>query len=83
MNEDEVRRAWQTLDQDAEAAGYHLNTDREFALDLVRGLLTNGVRYGYQSCPCRMASGERTRDLDIICPCDYRDPDLSEFGTCY
>lgn len=22
-------------------------------------------------------------DRDIICPCDYRDPDVQEFGTCY
>ena len=21
--------------------------------------------------------------MDIICPCDYRDPDLDEYGTCY
>ncbi len=21
--------------------------------------------------------------MDIICPCDYRDPDLNEYGTCY
>ena len=22
-------------------------------------------------------------DRDIICPCDYRDPDVEEYGTCY
>ena len=22
-------------------------------------------------------------DRDIICPCDYRDPDVAEFGACY
>jgi ferredoxin-thioredoxin reductase catalytic chain len=83
MNEEEVKRARQTLNRDAEAGGYHPNPDQEFTLDLMRGLLANEDRYGYRSCPCRMASGERARDLDIICPCDYRDPDLSEFGTCY
>ena len=83
MTEEEVKRAWQTLDRDAEAAGYHLNPDQEFTLDLVHGLLANEARYGYQSCPCRMASGQGARDLDIICPCDYRDADVSEFGTCY
>jgi rubrerythrin len=25
----------------------------------------------------------RAEDLDIICPCDYRDPDLGEYGACY
>jgi ferredoxin-thioredoxin reductase catalytic chain len=83
MSEEEVKRAFETLDRDAESGGYHLNPDREFTLDLVGGLLANDARYGYPSCPCRMASGDRAKDLDIICPCIYRDPDLSEFGTCY
>jgi ferredoxin-thioredoxin reductase catalytic subunit len=83
MNEEEVVARWQRLNRDAEAVGYHLNPDQEFTLDLVRGLLANEERYGYPSCPCRKASGDRASDLDIICPCDYRDADLSEFGSCY
>ncbi len=31
---------------------------------------------------CRLASGAK-EDLDIICPCDYRDPDLDEYDACY
>ncbi len=46
-------------------------------------MLVNGQRYGYWACPCRLASGKREADLDIICPCDYRDPDLGEYGACY
>jgi ferredoxin-thioredoxin reductase catalytic chain len=49
----------------------------------VDGLLTNEDRYGYWACPCRLASGDKQRDLDIICPCDYRDPDLYDWGACY
>ena len=71
------------LDRDAESAGYHLNPDTEFTKDLVRGLLVNESRYGYQACPCRLASGVKEDDLDVICPCDYRDQDLEEFGACY
>jgi ferredoxin-thioredoxin reductase catalytic chain len=71
------------LDQDAEAGGYHLNSDEAFARDLVSGLLINQQRYGYQSCPCRLAVGDREKDLDIICPCDYRDADLLDWGACY
>jgi ferredoxin-thioredoxin reductase catalytic subunit len=69
--------------KEAEASGYHLNPDREFTKELVRGLLINSDRYGYLACPCRLAEGMRKRDLDIICPCDYRDPDLKQYGTCY
>lgn len=49
----------------------------------MKGLLVNKGRYGYLSCPCRLATGQKAEDLDIICPCDYRDPDLSEYGSCY
>lgn len=78
-----VEARYQELFRDAEAAGYHLNPDKEFVLDLVRGLLVNESRYGYPSCPCRRATGDKALDLDIICPCDYRDQDLSEYGMCY
>ena len=71
------------LRREAEAAGYFLNPDEQFVLGLMEGLLTNEERYGYQSCPCRLSEGVRDKDVDIICPCDYRDPDLDEYGACY
>ena len=74
---------YKRLKREAEASGYLLNPDREFVMDLMEGLLTNQKRYGYLACPCRLADGVREKDLDIICPCDYRDPDLSEHGACY
>lgn len=73
----------QKLVREAEAGGYHLNPDREFTRQLVKSLLVNQERYGYWACPCRLASGDKAADLDIICPCDYRDADLNEFGSCF
>lgn len=81
--EKEVGELLQQLSADAEAGGYHLNPDQEFTRELARGLLTNLKRYGYLSCPCRIAEGIKEKDLDIICPCDYRDPDLNDSDACY
>ncbi len=81
--EDAVRDLYERLDRDAEASGYHLNPDRDFTAELVRGLIVNQERYGYWACPCRLASGDKQEDLDIICPCDYRDADLLDWGACY
>jgi ferredoxin-thioredoxin reductase catalytic subunit len=78
-----VDAAYQRLKGEAESGGYHLHPDVAFTKDLIRGLLANESRYGYGACPCRLASGIKDNDLDIICPCDYRDPDLSEYGSCY
>ncbi len=79
----EIERLYQRLSSEAEAGGYHLNPDLDFTKELVKGLLVNGKRYGYRACPCRLASGDKEDDLDIICPCDYRDADLSDYDTCY
>jgi ferredoxin-thioredoxin reductase catalytic chain len=83
MSSQEAKALYERLKLEAEAAGYLLNPDEKFVLGLMEGLLTNEERYGYQSCPCRLAEGAREKDLDIICPCDYRDPDLDEYGACY
>jgi ferredoxin-thioredoxin reductase catalytic subunit len=66
-----------------EAKGYFFNKDKAFVLDLMESLLINRERYGYMACPCRLASGRRELDKDIFCPCEYRDPDVAEFGACY
>ena len=79
----EVERTFERLHREAEASGYHLNPDSAFAKELIQGILVNQERYGYWSCPCRLASGEQEQDMDIICPCDYRDADLDEYGACY
>ena len=83
INQEEIDRLFKRLDREAEAGGYHLNPDTPFTQELVRGLLINEKRYGYWACPCRLASGNKEDDLDIICPCDYRDPDPTDYGACY
>lgn len=83
ITEKEVDEAYEKLKQEVERKGYFLNPDIEFTKNLIKGLLINGKRYEYWACPCRLASGSRKKDLDIICPCDYRDADLNEYGCCY
>ncbi len=83
MPEERINKVYEKLKKDTEAGGYNLNPDIDFTKKLVRGLIVNEDRYGYQACPCRISSGVKQDDLDIICPCDYRDPDLDEYGTCY
>jgi ferredoxin-thioredoxin reductase catalytic chain len=79
----DVDRLFTRLNREAIDAGYHLNPDPSFTMELVKSLLVNEKRYGYWACPCRLADGKKSQDLDIICPCDYRDEDLEEYGACY
>ena len=79
----EVDDLHETLKKIQEPKGYYFNRDREKTFQLLRALLTNKDRYGYMSCPCRLAVGDRDKDKDIICPCTYREPDVEEYGSCY
>jgi len=83
ITDEEIDRVYCEIDHNAESAGYHLHPDEAFTKGLVRGLIENERRYGYRSCPCRLAMGSKEADLDIVCPCDYRDPDLAEHNACY
>ena len=79
----EAERLYETLKKVQEPKGYYFNRDKEKVFDLLDALLVNKKRYGYMSCPCRLASGERDLDKDILCPCVYRNPDVEEYGSCY
>jgi ferredoxin-thioredoxin reductase catalytic subunit len=80
MNAEEL---YERLKKVNEPKGYFFNKDRSMVMELLEGLLTNKDRYGYMCCPCRLASGDRMADRDITCPCDYRAPDVAEYGACY
>lgn len=79
----DANQLFEMLKKTQEKKGYCFNKDKERVLELMESLLTNKARYGYMACPCRLASGERDADKDIICPCVYREPDVREFGSCY
>ena len=66
-----------------EKKGYFFNPDQGMTLDLLEQLLVTKARYGYMVCPCRLASGARENDRDIMCPCEYREPDVAEYGVCF
>lgn len=74
---------YEMLKKNQEPKGFFFNKDKAWVLQILADLLVNKERYGYMSCPCRLASGVREKDNDIICPCQYRAQDVKEFGSCY
>lgn len=79
----EIENIKKRVENDAQANGYYLTPDPEMLQNLLEGLQKNEERYGYPSCPCRLASGKLELDKDIICPCYYRDPDVNDYGQCF
>lgn len=74
---------YEMLKKVQEPKGYYFNQDHERVMELMEALLLNKERYGYMCCPCRLASEDREKDKDIICPCVYREPDVKQYGSCY
>jgi ferredoxin-thioredoxin reductase catalytic subunit len=79
----EVEKFYEMLKKTQEPQGYYFNKDKERVFELLEALMINKDRYGYMSCPCRLASGRREQDKDILCPCVYRKADWKEYGSCY
>ncbi len=77
---EEVRKR---AEADAKTYGYYLTPQPDLRQGFLEGLKINEDRYGYPLCPCRLTSGNFEFDRDIICPCDYRDPDVAQYGSCY
>ncbi|MCI0515573.1 ferredoxin:thioredoxin reductase [candidate division KSB1 bacterium] len=78
-----IEKYYEVLKKYAPTQGLILNPDWEVVSPLLQGLLTNGARYGYRTCPCRPATGVLEKDRDIVCPCAYAKADIAEFGACY
>ena len=83
ITDEEINILFNRVKKEAEQGGYQLNPDTPFVKMLLKGMIINQKRYGYMACPCRLATGRQAEDLDIICPCDYRDPDLNDYSSCY
>jgi ferredoxin-thioredoxin reductase catalytic subunit len=79
----EAQKLYETLKKIQEPKGYYFSANKERVMELLEALLVNKERYGYMCCPCRLASGDRDADKDIMCPCEYRAQDVEEYGSCY
>ncbi|ACN17163.1 FtrB [Desulforapulum autotrophicum HRM2] len=79
----EIKAFYEKLRKIHEPKGYFFNNDTNLVYELLEALLQNKETYGYMACPCRLASGDKENDRDIFCPCDYREPDVAEYGSCF
>jgi len=69
MNEEELRKK---LEKFTENKDFKLNPDDWHANFIIKGLLENEKKYKFKLCPCRLRDGTRERDLELICPCNFK-----------
>lgn len=79
----DAKELYERMKKVQEPKGYFFNKDINRTFELLEALIHNKGRYGYMGCPCRLLSGDRKHDRDIVCPCVYSIPDIAEYGSCY
>jgi ferredoxin-thioredoxin reductase catalytic subunit/rubredoxin len=82
-SKEDIEETIHRLKKEAQAGNYNLNPNREDLEIVIDGYLEAEKKYGYPACPCRLADGDYEKDKDIVCPCAYRDDDITEYGACY
>ena len=81
MNKEELKKAWQKF---TEKNDFVLNPDEQWVEGVADSLLINEKRYGLKLCPCRLRDGTFERDLELICPCNFKTQDnWDKRGDCW
>jgi ferredoxin-thioredoxin reductase catalytic chain len=69
MNSEELLKIWRKF---TEKNDFILNPDSEHINSIVEGVLANEKKFGLKLCPCRLRDGTREKDLELICPCNFK-----------
>ncbi|UCD04432.1 MAG: ferredoxin:thioredoxin reductase [Candidatus Woesearchaeota archaeon] len=81
MNKEELLKIWQRF---ADNNDFILNPDKNHVDLAAKGVLENEKKCGLKLCPCRLRDGTRERDLELICPCNFKSQDIwREKGRCW
>ncbi|NQU79537.1 hypothetical protein HQ545_07245 [Candidatus Woesearchaeota archaeon] len=61
--------AWKNF---TEHNDFILNPDTAHINIILDGVIKNEEKFGLKLCPCRLRDGSRERDLELICPCNFK-----------
>jgi ferredoxin-thioredoxin reductase catalytic chain len=75
MNKEELLRI---LNEFCDKNDFMLNPDPKHVDFVLDGLFKNEKKHGLKLCPCRLRDGSDERDLDLVCPCNFKSQDVWE-----
>jgi ferredoxin-thioredoxin reductase catalytic subunit len=81
MNKEELIKSWANFTENND---FVLNPDKWQVEKVADGVLENEKKFGLKLCPCRLRNGTRERDLELICPCNFKiQKTWKEKGECW
>lgn len=66
----------------AKKVGIKLNPDEKAVDVVINGLLKNKTEKGENYCPCRIVTGDKKKNKEIICPCVFHMNEIKQQGHC-
>ena len=75
------QQSW--LEKYCEQKNYALNPSWMMTTNLKSNLCEMESTFGKRYCPCFEPSGDKTLDKKMMCPCEYIEDEIKEYGTCH
>lgn len=69
VNKNDLKKIWTEF---ANGKDFILNPDNSHVDAIIQGVLINEKNTGLKLCPCRLRDGTKERDLELICPCNFK-----------
>ena len=69
MNKEEVIKVWEIF---TEKNDFILNPEKSIVEGVAEGVLENEKKHKLKLCPCRLRDETFKRDLELICPCNFK-----------
>jgi ferredoxin-thioredoxin reductase catalytic subunit len=66
----------------ADSKNFKLNENEKTLEGIIRGLLRNKQFKGDIYCPCRVVTGDKEKDKEIVCPCVFHRGEIELQGKC-
>lgn len=71
------------LEKYCEQKNYALNPSWMMTTNLKSNLCEMEATFGKRYCPCFEPSGDEVLDKKMMCPCEFIDDEIAEYGTCH
>lgn len=71
------------LEKYCEQKNYALNPSWMMATSLKSNLCEMEETFGKRYCPCFEPSGDAALDKKMMCPCEFIEDEIAEYGTCH
>jgi ferredoxin-thioredoxin reductase catalytic subunit len=81
VDKEALKKAWERF---TEGKDFKLNPDDAHVDMVATGVLENKGKYGMTLCPCRLRDGTKERDLELVCPCKFKEQKTwKDEGMCW